>query len=117
MTAMKGASIGIDIADIARFRKFAAQKKDRFLTNTFSENEREYCFSYRDPAPHLAGMFAAKEAVRKTSKKFLLPFSELEVRHHESGSPEMWVRGRKVPSLAISITHASEFACAVALKN
>ena len=62
---MKISGIGIDIIEISRFRLVVRKGKNRFLENTFSEAERTYCFSYRDPAPHFAGTFAAKEAVEK----------------------------------------------------
>lgn len=114
---MKGRGIGVDIANIAKFRKVAADKKSRFIANTFSKVEQEYCFSYRDPAPHLAGTFAAKEAVRKISSQFHIPFNELEVRREASGQPMLWIRGRQAKGVYISITHASGVACAVAFKD
>ena len=62
---MQLGGIGIDVAEIGRFRTSKMRRGERFVSNIFSKHEQDYCFSYRDPAPHLAGTFAAKEAVRK----------------------------------------------------
>src|SRR4051812_48815577 len=108
--------IGIDITEISRFRALLRAKKDRFIENTFTAIEQRYCTSYRDSAPHFAGTFAAKEAVRKLSAKYLLPMKAIEIRRASSGNPEVWLRGRRAKSLYISITHGSHEAVAVALK-
>ena len=57
------ANVGVDIIEIKRFTPFKKDKNSRFLLNNFTSKERAYCFSYKDPLPHLAGTFAAKEAV------------------------------------------------------
>lgn len=107
--------IGIDVVTIARFRAVLKSKKTRFISNTFTNEEQVYCLSFKDPAPHFAGTFAAKEALRKTSPKLHLPFTDIEIRHSKSGKPEVWVRGRRAKSLYISISHSSRDAYAVAL--
>lgn len=106
--------IGVDIADIRRFRKPKMRSNDRFIRNTFSTSECEYCFSYRDPAPHLAGTFAAKEAVRKVYGDKKIGLSDIEVRHHLSGKPEIWVNGKRSRTLFVSISHNATIAIAVA---
>jgi holo-[acyl-carrier protein] synthase len=112
---MKVTSVGIDLADIARFRIVLKSANSKFFANTFSKIEETYCRSHKDPAPHFAGTFAAKEAVRKTSDKFWIPFNELEIRRAISGKPEVWINGKKARSLVISITHTKTTAAAVAL--
>ena len=109
--------MGIDISDIARFRTPKMRRGDRFIHNTFSTHERDYCFSYRDPAPHLAGTFAAKEAVRKIYGDKPIMLADIEVRHHTSGKPEIWINGTRSRTLLISISHNSTMAIAVALKQ
>jgi holo-[acyl-carrier protein] synthase len=111
------AGIGVDIADIQRFRNAVKSGKNRFIANTFSVHEQDYCSSYHDAAPHYAGTFAAKEAVRKISTKFLLPFSEIEIRRDKKGRPEVWIRGRRARALQLSITHGTRDAVAVALQK
>lgn len=108
--------IGIDMVSIARMRAIVKEEKTQFLTNTFSPLEREYCFLYSDPAPHLAGTFAAKEAVRKAST-IRLPFNEIEIRRTKEGKPEVWLQNKRADSLHISITHTDTDACAIAVSD
>ncbi len=106
--------VGVDMVAISRMRRVVREKRERFLANTFSPLERAYCFSHKDPAPHFAGTFAAKEAVRKATSHYPA-FAELEVRRRKDGRPEIWARGRRVSSILISITHTDTIACAIAL--
>jgi phosphopantetheine--protein transferase-like protein len=112
----KSAGIGVDMVKIARMRRIIREKRGRFIANTFTALEQKYCFAHRDSAPHFAGTFAAKEAVRKAASLYG-SFSELEVRRTKEGRPEIWVRGRRAPSILVSITHTDDVACAVALKK
>lgn len=111
-------AVGIDTVDIVRFRAVLKKKgaADKFFKNTFSEIENDYCNAYRDPAPHFAGTFAAKEAVIKALGKFPFPLSLLEIRR-EKGIPAVWIKGRRAKDLLVSITHSRTIACAIALKN
>lgn len=114
MSCVTVEGIGIDIADIARFRGSKMHRDERFIRMTFSEREREYCFSYKDHAPHLAGTFAAKEAVRKVFGDEPLAFADIEVRHCASGKPEIWLKGKRSRTCLVSITHNATIAIAVA---
>lgn len=109
------AGIGIDIVKISRIQGILNEKRKRFLENTFSPVEQKYCMSHKDPAPHFAGTFAAKEATRKATGTLSLKFNELEVRRTKKGSPEIWLQGECAPSILISITHTEDIACAIAL--
>ena len=112
---MQQPAIGIDLAEIARFRTVLKAKNFTFISNTFSLLEQKYCSSYKDSAPRFAGTFAAKEAVRKTSEKFWIDFNKLEIRRTKEGKPEVWIRGKKIRNLSISITYTKTLAAAVAL--
>jgi holo-[acyl-carrier protein] synthase len=57
--------IGIDIVDIPRFRAVLERQQERFIRRVFTAAEQEYCRGFRDPAPHYAARFAAKEALFK----------------------------------------------------
>ena len=103
------------MVDVERFQKVLKDKNTQFIKKTFSEIEQKYCYSYKDPATHFAGTFAAKEAVRKTSKKFWVDFDTLEIRRTAEGKPEVWIGGKKIRTLSISITHTRTTAVAVAL--
>jgi holo-[acyl-carrier protein] synthase len=57
--------IGIDATDIPRVAELVSRYGDRFLRRVFTAAEVLYCTRHHDPAPHLAGRFAAKEAAMK----------------------------------------------------
>ncbi len=106
--------VGIDMTEVARFRPFIRNKKHSFLQKAFSQKELAYCFSYKNPAQHLAGIFAAKEAAAKALGADRVFFIELEIRHTPEGAPEVWKKNRKL-SIAISITHTDTLAAAIAM--
>ena len=56
---------GIDATDIPRIERVLRRYGDRFLERIFTPAEVAYCQRRRNPAPHLAGRFAAKEAAMK----------------------------------------------------
>lgn len=109
--------IGIDLVDIARIRAILHKDTAKFMTNTFSQKETEYCTSFTDPAPHFAGTFAAKEAYRKASGIFDRVFSDIEIRRDNSGRPEIWIGNVHDTSTHISISHTDRDATAIAIKS
>lgn len=58
--------VGIDIVEIARFGDICADPKK--LARLFTADEIAYCQQYQNCAEHIAGTFAAKEAVSKALK-------------------------------------------------
>ena len=114
MVPMKKAGLGIDLAEVERFRPLIKQKGHAALRRLFTDAERAYCFSYRDAAPHFAGTFAAKEAASKAMGAATYPFLSLEIRRAADGTPEVWKGGRRL-RVRISITHTASVAAAVAL--
>jgi len=110
------AGVGIDIVEVARFRSLCTKKgrTSQFVHRVFSDEEQSYCFAFKDPAPHLAGMFAAKEAIQKALDQFTTPLTQVEVRHKKSGKPEIWLRGKRAKHILISISHTKSTACAAA---
>ena len=106
---------GIDIVDISRFRRFKKDREHAFLKKAFSAREIEYCFKYADPAPHLGGLFAAKEAASKALGVSRFPFVSLEIRHSKDGAPEVWKAGRKL-SVSVSVSHSAGIAAAIAIR-
>ncbi len=57
--------VGIDLVEVERIRASHQRHGDRFLERVFTEGERAYCTGLKNPYPHLAARFAAKEAVSK----------------------------------------------------
>ena len=113
---MKIFGIGIDSIEIRRLRTILRKKEDRFILNTFTKIEREYCFSYRDAAPHFAGTFAAKEAVQKAADD-PRPLQKIEIRRKKNGKPEVWLNKKRSKSFLVSITHNESIASAIALRQ
>ena len=57
--------IGLDATDIPRVADVFERYGERFLRRVFTDGEIAYCTRRRNPVPHLAGRFAAKEAAMK----------------------------------------------------
>lgn len=57
--------VGIDTVECSRIDQAIQRHGDRFLKRIYTEQEIEYCYAMRNPVPHLAARFAAKEAVSK----------------------------------------------------
>lgn len=105
-------SIGADIVEISRFRNLG--QGSRFLHRVFSERELTYCFSYADPAPHLAVTFAAKEAVLK-AMRVSVRMNDMEILRDETGAPSVEWIGTTKNRVAVSLSHSADIAAAVAL--
>lgn len=58
-------SPGIDLVENARIATAIERAGPAFLRRTFTEAEVAYCQGHRNPVPHFAARFAAKEAVSK----------------------------------------------------
>jgi holo-[acyl-carrier protein] synthase len=114
--------IGIDATDIPRVAEAIARFGDRFLQRVFTAGEIAYCMRHRNPAPHFAGRFAAKEAAIKalgTGHAGGLSWHDLEVVR-EDGPPRLLLHGAAADCAArllvvralLSITHAETIAVA-----
>ncbi len=124
MTEVKG--VGVDLAQITRMRRAVERWDERFLRRVFTEGELAYCRRRRDPIPHLAARFAAKEATLKalgTGLRMGVNWRELEVRRERGQAPTMVLTGRsRAIALArggsrvlLSLTHDGDYAIAQAL--
>ncbi|MBN1521015.1 MAG: holo-ACP synthase [Candidatus Aureabacteria bacterium] len=113
------AGIGIDIIDVQRMRNIVEKETGaRFLDRTFSEREKEYCSTFKDPLPRFAGRFAAKEAFVKASSSFLkgIALKDIETLNASSGAPGIAVLKGDFDSSRyachVSISHTETYACA-----
>jgi holo-[acyl-carrier protein] synthase len=118
--------IGIDLVKIPRLRAVVDRWQDRFLRRVFTDAELAYCRSRRDPIPHLAARFAAKEAGLKalgTGLSMGISWRELEVRRERGQPPTLMLSGRsRVIGAArggsrvlLTLTHDGEYAMAQAM--
>jgi len=116
--------IGVDIENIDRFKKHSIQKDSKLLKKIFTENELNYCFLKKDPAPYLAARFSGKEAVVKAFGNFGISeihYHEIEIIKNEIGAPEVKINNSKFSNfeLRISLAHSKDksIAFAVAFKK
>src|SRR5260370_31832384 len=82
--------IGIDVVENARIADAIRRHGDNFVQKIYQLAEVEYCQAMKDPAPHFAARFAAKEAVSKAfGTGFVGQFGwrDIEVRRKASGEP------------------------------
>ncbi len=107
-------NIGIDVVEVSRFARLIKAPSDHFLKKVFTHKELSYAQACAEPAVHLAGFFAAKEASSKALGVTRYPFIEFEIRHAKDGAPEVWHNGRK-KRVSVSITHTRRVAVAVVL--
>lgn len=105
-------SIGTDIIDIQRFHKKPLKTNKNFYDSNFSENELKHCTKFSNPYIHLAGIFAAKEAVIKCIGKSI-PLSNIQLSWNGSGNPTAIIYPEK-KFLNITISHTNQLAIAVA---
>src|SRR5260370_41306547 len=80
-----------------RMRRVVARWDERFLQRVFTEQESAYCRRRRDPIPHFAARFAAKEATLKalgTGLRMGANRRELEARRARGQAPTMTLSER-----------------------
>ena len=112
--------IGVDLIEIARIER--AMQRPGFRERVFTEAERTYCESRRNPAQHYAGRFAGKEAVGKALGCGIeWRWREVEIAGrpkpgvHLSGWTEAWAGRVAAGSIDLSMTHSRELAAAICL--
>ena len=111
--------IGIDLVDLARFENSLKRTPD-LSKRLFTDRELEQG-SNRNLALHLAGRFAAKEALAKAlGVPPGLSWHEVEVLRLESGRPSFEVSGGVLAlvadkSVKVSISHDGGFVIAMVI--
>jgi holo-[acyl-carrier protein] synthase len=105
---------GIDIVETARIKKLADEHGQHFLDRVFTPAEQAYCAkSSKRYYEHLAGRFAAKEAVLKvlgTGWRGGIAWTDIEIVRETSGQPKIALTGeclRIATELGISRWHIS----------
>ena len=115
--------VGVDLVQIPRMRRVVERWQDRFLRRVFTAEEIAYCQKRRDPVPHLAARFAAKEAALKAlgiGLRLGVSWRELEVRRERGQAPFLVLSGksRRIGEalggrrLLLSLTHDGDYAFA-----
>ena len=123
---MKITGVGVDLVSIPRMRTLIDRWQERFVDRVFTEHEIAYCRARRDPVPHFAARFAAKEAGLKalgTGLQLGVRWRELEVRRERTQAPTLVLSGksreigltRGGSRMLLSLTHEGEYALAQAI--
>jgi len=118
--------LGVDVARIGRFRQLLEAEKGAVLERIFTAGERQYALAKKDPAPHLAARFAAKEAYLKALGLGLrqgMAWQEIEVVRGELGQPSLQLSGRAaeifrergLTGVHLSYSHDGDYAFATVI--
>jgi holo-[acyl-carrier protein] synthase len=113
--------LGIDIIKVERITAALAKFGDRFERRALTDHERRYV---RGRAETFAGRWAAKEAVSKVLGLGVrgIGWRDIEVERLPTGQPSVRLHGRAAQRaeqlgmgrIALSITHESDYAVAIA---
>jgi holo-[acyl-carrier protein] synthase len=117
--------VGVDITAVERMARLVGRyprSQERLFTNL----ERDYCLGKREPHAHLAGRFAAKEAVLKMFGTGLargVRWTDVEITNAPDGRPQVRLMGELaaiaqregLADLDISVSHDKGFAIAYAV--
>ncbi|MGA2265025.1 MAG: holo-ACP synthase [Phycisphaerae bacterium] len=117
---------GVDMVECARLAQMIERHGRKFLNRVFTPAELDYCLDKKRAVEHLAGRFAAKEAVLKvlgTGWRNGITWTDIEVRNHPSGQPQVKLTGRcrqiaddlGLASILVSISHIGTHAIASAI--
>ena len=118
--------IGTDLIECARIGRVLERQQERFLARVFTEGEQAYCLKMKNPVPHLAARFAAKEAVSKcftTGIGETLGWRSIEVIKGERDEPYIRLddRGKALlqklggTEVLITLSHTEHYGLAVAV--
>jgi len=117
---------GVDIIEISKFKRIFFNN-NALISDIFTEKEKKYCLSKKDPYPHLAGRFAAKEAGLKALGIGISgidnTFREIEIIPNSSGKPILKVKGwvekiskrKQINQFTVSISHSENYAVATVI--
>jgi holo-[acyl-carrier protein] synthase len=115
---------GIDLVEVKRMALLQESIRTRFMERVFTPAELEYA---KNSDMHLAGRFAAKEAVAKALGSGIGPVSwqEIEILNDPGGEPVLHLYGNaeklaqdmNLQQWSVSISHTTDYAVAVAVAS
>lgn len=114
---------GIDMIPVARIARSVERFGHRFLDRVFTPSEQAYAAERKRQTEHLAGRFAAKEAVLKalgTGWRHGIAWTDVEITLNPSGQPGIHLSGEAervastlgIDTWLVSITHTEQHAAA-----
>ncbi len=123
---MSGIAHGVDMVDCQRLKLAIDRHGRRFVERVFTAAEQQYAMGKKREIEHLAGRFAAKEAVLKLLGTGLIgkmKWTDVEVINESTGQPKVRLAGeclalaqsKKLGEIQISISHIDTHAIASAV--
>ncbi len=117
---------GVDVIECPRLKKMLDHHGDRLLHRVFTPHEQAYCQQHKERIQHLAGRFAAKEAVLKalgTGMRGQMKWTDVQIANNDLGKPEIVLSGESaliaermgVAQVLVSSSHTREHAVASAI--
>ncbi len=117
---------GIDLIECNRIADVLERHGQRFLKRILTESERERAERFKDPRIHIAGRWAAKEAILKmlgTGWRGQIAWTDMEILPDKLGQPLVTLSGecariaaeKGIARVLLSITHTEQYAAASAL--
>ena len=109
--------VGTDFVDNERVNVLYLKYKQRFLNRVFTKNEISYSFSKKNPIPHLAVRWSAKEAFWKAVSMDLM-FRPLWLEIKGGPSPyinilskdlDKILKDKNVERIHLSLSHENNF--------
>ena len=103
--------IGVDVVQVSRIAATLERFGERMLKRLFTDTEREYCQRHKDPLPHFAARFAAKEATSKalgTGMSAGVGWTQIEVIQPGGRQPSLTLSGaaqQRFESLGCTASH------------
>jgi holo-[acyl-carrier protein] synthase len=116
--------IGLDLCSAARIRRVHERHRERFTDRVFTAGEVEESMGRRDPYPHLAARWAAKEAVFKVLGRVPgFRWKDIEVTAGKDGRPGLSLHGatamearrQGIGTWHVSISHEGDMAACVVM--
>ncbi len=99
---------GIDLVDIRQFNDSVRHGGERFLQKIFTQVELK-----NPDTTHLAGLFAAKEAIIKALSLKPNSWLSIEILSQKNGRPKVKLSNKKASNGDLSISHSGNYAVAL----
>lgn len=111
--------VGIDMVSVSRIEELVRGWDRKFLDRVFTRSELDYCLSRSRQYEHLAGRFAAKEAVIKAIGE-KIPWKSIQIDSGQRGKPFVSIDAGNnnfdaKGDIHLSITHVEDYALSLVL--
>ena len=109
--------MGVDITEVRRLRQAVEKWGQDFLQRIFTAEELKNAKNKSSFYQHLAGRFAAKEAVFKALGDKNLGWQDVQILNDREGKPYCFIFSQKKKKVEahISISHVKTYAVASAI--